>query len=62
MTEAELKRALNEIVRLYLRSNKRDRNTCYQMFLVAKKTLEEIEPADPLPDEADAASIKARWG
>ncbi len=37
--------ALVEIRRLYLRSNKRDKHTCYQMFLVAEKALREIEQA-----------------
>ncbi len=37
------KLALNEIRRLYMRSNKRDKYTCYKMYLMAGKTLEEIE-------------------
>lgn len=42
-SEDVAKSALIEIQRLYLRSNKRDSNTCYQMYLAAKKALEEIE-------------------
>ncbi len=38
-----LKSALREIRRLYLRSNKRDRHTCYQMYLAADKALDEME-------------------
>lgn len=44
MSDEELfKSTLEEIRRLYLRSNKRDRHTCYQMYLAADKVLGEIE-------------------
>ncbi len=36
------KNFLIEIQRLYLRSNKKDRNTCYQMYLTASKAIEEL--------------------
>ncbi len=41
--EELLKSTLEEIRRLYLRSNKRDRNTCYRMYLAAGKALDEME-------------------
>ena len=36
------KKSLIEIQRLYLRSNKKDKNTCYQMYLTASKAIEEL--------------------
>ncbi len=37
------KNSLIEIQRLYLRSNRKDWNTCYQMYLTASKAVEEID-------------------
>lgn len=55
--EVTARRALVEIRRLYLRSNKRDKHTCLQMYRVAEKALKEIEQAaDAEPDKADDAT------
>lgn len=59
---ARLNEALIEIRRLYLRSNKRDKHTCWQMYRVAVKALEEVEAAPGLDAPADASSVQARWG
>lgn len=64
--EVAARRALIEIRRLYLRSNKRNKNTCYQMYLVAKEALAEMgAPAaeeDRAANEGRDASRRARWG
>jgi len=39
----QLTNALKEVFRLYQRSHKRDKNTCYQMYLTAKKTLDYLD-------------------
>ena len=41
-------RALEEIVRLWKRSNKRDHNTCRQMYSAAQRALEDIAVAEYL--------------
>lgn len=58
---ARLNEALVEIRRLYLRSNKRDKHTCWQMYRVAVKALLEVEVAPDAEAPPDAASVKARW-
>lgn len=49
---AQLTNALNEVIRLYQRSNKKDKNTCYQMYLVAAKILDYLDYVNDLEDKA----------
>lgn len=57
----QMAEALIEIRRLYLRANKRDKHTCWQMYRVAVKALEEVDATAAADVPPDAASIKARW-